>query len=281
MHPIVYHNGRLLPLSEARLSPGQAGLLHGWGVFSTLRVYDGRPFAFERHWKRLSNDACRIELPLEMPQQAAADALARLIAVNHAREALARVYFIFNKVTIWAGDEPAPAADVLMYTTDRPLRVGPTQLCVHPHGRHAAHPLAGVKVTSWLENVWNIEKAHKRGFEDALLLNERGEVAECTAANIFWVRSGQVFTTPLSAGCLPGVTREILLEIASAAGMPIHEKALALDELNQAEEVFISSTSREVQAIGRIDEREFPAPGPVTTRLAGLFSDYVRNYFSG
>lgn len=276
MHGLVFRNDGLLPLGEVNLSPGQAGLLNGWGLFTTMRIYDGQPFAFERHWQRLNRDAARTDLPLRYPFPDVTRALEQVIEANAVQNGCARIYFIYNKVGFWSSDEPLPVVDFLIYTNDLPTRIGPTVLGVLEHGRHAAHPLAGVKVTSWLENVWSLEQAHQRGFEEVILLNERNEVAECTAANIFLLRGGQLETPPLSSGCLGGVTREILLELAPGLGLPAIQRPLTLGEVHQAEEVFITSSLREVQPVARIEDHTVSqAPGPVTTRLAEAFSAYV------
>jgi len=114
-----------------------------------------------------------------------------------------------------------------------------------------------------------------------VLLNERGEVAECTAANVFCVRAGQVFTPPLSSGCLEGVTRAVLLEIGPGAGVPIEERALRPEELLAADEVFISSTNRSVLAVGEIEDHRIPAaPGPITRKLENAFSAYLAAYLA-
>ncbi len=231
MHPFVFHNDRLLRLEQVRLSPGQAGLLNGWGLFTTLRVYDGVPFAFERHWNRLTRDADRVQLPLTHQGAAVLDCVRQVIAANQAQQGCIRIYFILNKGTIWSSDETAPAVDLLICSIDLPVRVGPTQLGVMAHGRHAANPLAGTKVTSWLNNAWHLEQAHRRGFEDAILLNERNEVVECTAANIYCVQGQRVSTPPGSSGCLLGVTREILMELAPQAGVSITERTLSVEGL--------------------------------------------------
>lgn len=279
MHPFVFHNDRVLPIAQVRLSPGQAGLLNGWGLFSTVRVNEGIPFAWERHWNRLARDAERIQLPLAHGPDAVREAIARVIAANNVQSACLRVYFVYNRVTMWHSDEPFPAVDLIIFSTDLPVREGPTQLTVMSNGRQAANPLTGTKVTAWLNNVWHAEQAHREGFADAVLLNERGEVAECTAANLFCVQAKEVFTPPASSGCLLGVTREILLEIGPKFGIPIAERPFPLSELYRADEVFISSTTRNVQPVARIAERAYPAvPGSVTERLARLLSEYVRDY---
>jgi branched-chain amino acid aminotransferase len=276
MHRFVYRNDRLLPLEEARLSPGQAALLNGWGIFTTMRLYEGRPFSFDLHWKRLMRDAGRIELPVTHSPEAVASALDEVVSANAVRSGCARVYFLYNKVGIWHSDEPFPTVDLLIYTIDLPKRTGAAALGLRSEGRHAAHPLAGVKVTSWLQNVWMLEQAHKAGFEEMLLLNERGEVSECTAANFFCVSGGRVFTPPLNSGCLGGVTRENLLAIGPECGLAIVERPLTMKDVYEAEEAFITSTTREVQAVSRIEDHAFAqAPGPATRKLAAAFSEFV------
>src|SRR5262249_1941481 len=244
-----------------------------------MRVYEGLPFAFDRHWNRLARDADRIQLPLSYGPSAARDAVERVIAANAVQSGSIRIYFVHNRGSLWSSDEPFPAGDFILYSADLPVRVGPTQLTMMPDARHSANPLSGTKVTAWLNNVWHLEQARRNGFEDALLLNERGEVAECTAANVFCVRHQGVVTPPSSSGCLRGVTREILLEIAPQAGIAASEQAISQEDIYTADEVFISSTTRQVQAVIAIGEKRFPgAPGPVTHRMAGLFSDYVNDY---
>ena len=273
MHKHVFHNNRVLPLEQVRLSPGQAGLLNGWGIFSTLRIYEGRPFAFERHWERLRRDAERVNLPLPYEKEQVRTAISLLLQANEIKDGCLRIYFVYNQIGIWCSQEKMPVTDLIMYTVDLPRRSGPVKLGLLEHGRYAAHPLAGVKVTSWLENVWAAEQARRRGFEDMVLLNEHGSVAECTAANIFFVHRGNVSTPSHSAGCLAGVSREILL---ASAGVSIAERDITVEEMWAADEMFISSTTREVQPVSSIEDHQYkPAPGPVTERLARSFAEYV------
>jgi branched-chain amino acid aminotransferase len=267
------------PLAQVRLSPGQAGLLNGWGVFSTLRIYDGVPFGFERHWERLRRDAERINLPLPYDREAVHKAISQLLQANGVMDCCLRIYFIYNRIGIWYSQEKMPVTDLIMYTVDLPMRAGPVKLGLLEHARHAAHPLAGVKVTSWLENVWAAEKAHNLGFEDMVLLNEHGHVAECTAANLFLVHGDNVSTPSLDSGCLAGVSRQMLLELAPSAGVAIEERKITVGAVQAADEAFISSTTREVQPVSHIGDHEYkPVPGPVTERLARSFTEYVRSY---
>jgi len=191
----------------------------------------------------------------------------------------ARIYAIYNQVGFWRSDEELPAADLLICSADLPPHREPVRLALREHGRHAASPLAGVKVTSWLNNVWSLYEAQQGGYDEVVLLNERGEVAECTAANIFCVRDGRVLTPPLSSGCLEGVTRGVVLEIGTRAGVPVEARTLRPEDLYSADGVFISSTNRNIIAAGEINGRKIAtAVLPVMQKLEKAFSAYVRDY---
>jgi branched-chain amino acid aminotransferase len=154
------------------------------------------------------------------------------------------------------------------------------RLTVREQGRHAASPLAGVKTISWLNSVWAVAEAQREGFDEVVLLNERGEVSECTAANIFAVKKDKVVTPPLNSGCLEGVTRGVLMEIASDAGTSVVEQTLRLDDLYAADEVFVTSTNRNVIGVSEIAGNKIGAGtiGPVTKRLDDVFEAYVGDY---
>jgi branched-chain amino acid aminotransferase len=279
IHRFVFHNDRLLPVTDVRLSPGQAGLLNGWGLFTTVRIYEGIPFAFERHWKRLQRDAERTHCPFPFEENVVRGQLAEVLQANQVREGAARVYVIYNQVGFWRSDENFPRVDLLLCSADLPAYREPARLGLRVHGRHAASPLAGVKVISWLDNVWNYFEAQQAGFDEVVLLNERGEVAECTAANIFCVKDGRVATPPVLAGCLQGITRSVLLEIGAGAGAPVEERVLRPGDLYAADEIFISSTNRNLLGVGEVNGRKIAAaPGAVTVKLEKAFGDYVRQY---
>src|SRR5580765_2223352 len=176
IHRYVHHNGQVLPVEQVRLSPGQAGLLSGWGLFTTLRIVEGEPFAFERHWRRLEKDAARTRLPFPFDSVRVRSRLRELLGHNEVREGTARIYMIYNKVGFWQSDEALPEVDLLLYTAGLPPNQESARLTVAEYGRYAASPLAGVKVTSWLQNVWSLQGAQADGFDEVVLLNERGEV---------------------------------------------------------------------------------------------------------
>ena len=281
IHRYIFHNGHVVPVEQARLSPGQAGLLNGWGLFTTLRVFRAEPFAFERHWKRLQKDAARTRMPLPFDPAEVRSCLRELIQRNDVREGTARIYAVYNKVGFWHSSEELPEVDLLLCTAGLPSYREPVRLSLCQQSRHAASPLAGTKVTSWIFNVWTLQGAQQRGFDEALLLNERGEIAECTAANIFCAHGGRVFTPPLSSGCLEGVTRGILMDIAPATGLSMVEKTLLPEDLFGADEVFITSTNRSLLGVSEVEGHKFTgAPGPITQRLEQAFSNHMIDYVS-
>jgi branched-chain amino acid aminotransferase len=280
MDHLILHNDRIVPLNHARLSPGQAGLLAGWGVFTTLRIYRGQPFEFHRHWERMTRDAARLGIEMIYSESAIAKAIAELAQVNDRPEGMARVWFVRNQGGIWADHEPRPATDVLVFTRELVPWPAEHRLLIVPHAIYSAGVLAGAKMLSWAQNSLLAERARAQGYDDALLLNEHDQLAECTSANVFLVIGGKVLTPPLASGCLAGVTRDVLFEIAPRAGIELREQALTPDDLARAEEVFISSTTREVAGVGLVSpgegaEMKWQVPGRITAALESAFQRYV------
>ena len=279
IHRLIFHNDRIVAIDEARLSPAQAGLLNGWGLFTTMRIFQGVAFAYERHWRRLEKDAARIRMPFRFDASEVRRRLNELLAANQVVEGTARIYLILNRVGFWQGEDAMPEVDLILCTAGLPPHSDSARLGVAEHGRHAASPLAGVKTTSWLNNVWQLAEAQKAGWTEVILLNERGEVAECTSANIFCVQAGKVFTPPLSSGCLEGVTRSVLLEIAPKGGVTLHEKILTLQDLHSADEVFITSTNRTLLGVSEIAGQKYSvAMGPLVQKLERAFDACMREY---
>ena len=279
IHRNIFHNDRIVPIEQARLSPGQAGLLNGWGLFTTMRIFRGEAFAYERHWRRLEKDAGRIRLPFPFDPEQVRRHLKELLNANQVVEGTARIYMIYNRVGFWQSDESLPQVDLILCTAGLPPHPKQARLNIAEHGRHAASPLAGVKVTSWLNNVWHLAEAQSQGWNEVILLNERREVAECTTANIFCVKNGQVSTPPLSSGCLEGVTRSFLLEIAPRNGISLVEQTLMPEDLYAADEVFITSTNRSLLGIGEIAGHKYSVVmGPVAQKLERAFDAAMREY---
>ncbi len=277
MHRFILHNDEIREVSDRVLTPGQTGLLAGWGVFSTLRVVDGVPFAYERHWERMSRDAHTLRVPFPSQPDSILSRVLRLIQANGARNATLRVVVVRNRGGIWQGGADREF-DLIALTSDlKPWGSG-VSLSVQPQARHAANRFRGVKMLSWALNLTMLEEAQEAGFDEVLLLNERGEVCECTSANLFVAQGRQVWTPPLESGCLPGVTREVLLEEVRVEGIRMEERTLAPEDLERADEVFITSTTRGLLPVLSIEGRPMRQSGETLVRLQEAFRRYVDDY---
>ena len=279
MHPYLLYNDQIHPADDVLLRPGQLGLLAGWGVFTTLRIYEGVPFEFNRHWKRMLRDAAKINVPMPFERDAVRGRLLELIARNESFEATMRLCVVRSQGGMWEGPGSGNEADLLAFSV--PVKGWKTRVAldVCEQGRHAVSPFAGTKTLSWSHNLTMAENAAKAGFDETILLNERGEVAECTSANLFAVREGVTLTPPLSSGPLPGVTRAIMLEELDQADTPVREAVMRLDDLLEAEEVFITSSTRELIAVERIQNQQLQAKAwPVMERLRSALQAHIRRY---
>ena len=245
MHRFVLHNDTIRDASEPCLTPGQAGLLAGWGVFSTLRVSRGVLFAFERHWARMKKDATNLRVPFPERPEWMEERLLRLVRANGAEDATLRVVIVRNQGGIWQGPVDR-SFDLIALTAGLTDWGGSVRLGLVPDARHSASRFAGTKVTAWGFNLTWYEEAHEQGLDEVVLLDENGHVSECTSANIFAVFGHEVLTPPLSSGCLPGITRELLLNDVRVEPYTVAERELTPADLESADEVFITSTTRDV-----------------------------------
>ena len=278
IHRFVAYNGAIREASDRLLSPGQVGLLSGWGVFSTLRVADGALFAFERHWARITRDAAALHVPLPPDPEALRSNLLELVEANRAYNSTLRLAIVRNSGGMWSGPPTGAASDVLALTADSKDWGRGVKLACVANARYSACPFAGAKSLSWAMNLTWLETAQARGFDEALLLNERGEVAECSSANIFIANGNRVWTPPLGSGCLPGVTREIILGEIRAPGIEIGEKILTFAEVDSADEVFITSTTRNLLPVLEIEGKGMGRGARARTAIEEVFAAYVRRY---
>lgn len=278
MHRHLLHNGSIHKTSEKLLTPGQTGLMNGWGVFSTIRVFDGVLFAYERHLARMRKDAALLGVPFPFDHDQLRQQLISLVEANDAFNSTLRVCVVRNRGGLFEGDGIGRDADLIAFTTDIHRWGDGVLLTVQPHGRHAASEFAGAKVLSWAFNLTWLERARAAGFDEVILLNEHGHVAECTSANLFISMPGGVFTPPLSAGCLPGVTRQLLLGPARPPSLTIEEKNLSLDDLFAADSVFITSTTRELLPVLSINRRTINNQGDARQIMQDSFSRHADEY---
>ncbi len=274
MSGYVCVDGVVGSVDELRVSPLDHGLLVGDGVFETLRVYAGEPFAWTRHLDRLARSAAGLGLPVPPPAtlREQADAVLRANALSEAR----------LRITITGGPSPLGSeraeVDPTVIVAASAVRPWPptVDVIVVPWARNERGATAGLKTISYADNVRALAYAHQRGAGEAVFGNTRGELCEATGSNVFLVLDGRLLTPPAEAGCLLGVTRALVLELAASVSVAAAETAIPLGELATAEEAFLSSTTREVQPIAHVDGARLPlAPGPVTARLAAAFKDLV------
>ena len=278
LHPFLLHNGDIRASSQPLLAAGQVGLLSGWGVFTTMRVVDGIPFAFERHWARMIRDAAALKVPMPSDGESVRRNLLALIEANRAFRSTLRLVVVRNRGGLWEGPSAGGASDVIALTAASKDWGSSVKLTYVPQGRHAACEFAGTKILSWAMNLTWIERAQARGFDEVILLNERGEVAECTSANVFIARENEVWTPALSSGCLPGITREILLGETLVPGVRVRERTLAPCDLEQADEVFITSTTRNLLPVTHIDGRQVGRSDRIRAALEAAFENFVNRY---
>jgi branched-chain amino acid aminotransferase len=270
----VWIDGALVDEREARVSPFDHGLLVGDGVFETVRVYGGRPFAWRRHLERLEWSArgLGLTLPERTALRAAADELLAADGVVEGR----------LRITVTGGPSPLGSErgtgppTVVLAAGAVGTRAVAGDVVVVPWPRNERGATAGLKTVSYAENVRALAYAREHGATEAVFGNTRGELCEATGSNVFVVSGGVVRTPPADSGCLLGVTRALVLELCARDAVPTDESPLPLGALASADEAFLTSTTREVQAIAHVDGRPLPtAPGPVTTRLDTAFRALV------
>jgi len=278
MHRFLLHNDQILDASARDLAAGQVGLLAGWGVFSTIRVAEGVLFAFERHWDRMRRDAKKLRVPFPPEMEWMQSRLLRLVEANGAREATMRVVVVRNRGGLWQGPGIETDFDLIAFTSDIAAWPGAVRLGIKPAARYSQSEFSSTKMLSWAQNLVWYEQAHERGFDEYVLLNERGDIAECTSANIFAVFGSTVCTPPLSSGCLPGVTRALLLSEIKVSGYTTVERPLMPADLEKADQVMISSTTRDLLVVESIEGLNIRNEGHAAAVLEEALAAYRARY---
>ncbi|HEV2767960.1 MAG TPA: aminotransferase class IV [Acidimicrobiales bacterium] len=267
--PPVWVNGRLLPADQAAVSAFDHGVVVGDGVFETMRVYRGTPFALRRHLDRLGHSAAGLGLAL--PGRSTLEgALAEVLAASGLAEARLRLTVTGGPAPLGSGRGTGPPTVIAAVAPLDP--VPPTaDVAVVPWPRNERGAVAGLKTTSYAENVVALARAAAAGAGEAVFANTRGELCEGTGTNVVVGVGGRLLTPPLSSGCLAGVTRALVLERCG-----VEEQALPLSTLVDAEEAFLTSTTREVQPIATVDGHRLPdPPGPLTAAAMARFAELI------
>ncbi|MEU4496218.1 aminodeoxychorismate lyase [Streptomyces sp. NBC_00210] len=263
----LWVNGALTHADDARVSVFDHGLTVGDGVFETIKAVHGQPFALTQHLDRLTRSALGLGLPAPDLDEVGR-ACAAVLEANPMELGRLRITYTGGPSPLGSdrGDE-GPTLVVALGASRR--RPDTTAVVTVPWTRNERGALAGLKTTSYGENVVALARASERGASEALFANTVGRLCEGTGSNVFVVLDGELHTPPVSSGCLAGITRALTVEWTGAK-----ETDLPFDVLDRAEEIFLTSTLRDVQAVGRIDGRELAgAPGPVTAEAMRIFEE--------
>lgn len=272
----AYLNGRLVNLREAAVDVTNPSLLHGVGLFETLRVYRGRPFRLAQHVERMKASAGRLSMPLGRAIEQIAGAVEMVLEANGLQDA--RVRF-----TVTPPSSPDHPDETTLLVTAQQITGYPKELYekgmtvfICNDYRQSSHdPLAGHKTTSYFPRLIALRDAQAHQCGEALWFTPDNLLAEGCISNVFMVKDGQLRTPPLNTPVLPGITRAVVLELARADGIPTEESPCTINTLLDADEVFLTNAIMEIMPVTRVERRSIAdeKPGPVTRRLAGVYRD--------
>jgi branched-chain amino acid aminotransferase len=267
----VWVNGRLTGVAEPSITALDHGVTVGDGAFETAKIADGQVFAASRHARRLDRTLAGLGLPAADHDYIAEGVKAVLGAGEPIGFGRLRYSVTGGAGPLGSDREDSPLTYIVTAGAQPPPP--PTaSVAVVPWVRNERSAVAGLKTTSYAENVVALAYAKERGAIEAVFANTRGELCECTGSNIFVVQDGAILTPPLDSGCLAGITREVVIEWCREDGLEVREETLPLDALREADEVFITSSTKDVLPIHAVDDRPVAAPGPVTARAAAVFA---------
>lgn len=281
---MVNVNGRITDEAHAVISVFDHGFLFGEGIYETLRTYNGEPFLFDRHMRRLRQSAAMLQLGLPLDNQQIAERFDQTMRAAGLGPAGGGEAYIRLLVTRGIGDltyDPAATPEPSFVVIAKPhhdpepaVYERGVKIAIVPVVRNhpeTVNPL--IKSNNLLNSALAMQEAVRRGASEAIMRNFKGELAECSTANIFVVKGGAALTPPIDAGLLAGITREFLFEVGAEVGVPVREQSLGDEDLFTADEAFLTSTTRELVPIVRVDDRIIGSgrPGPVTTALLAAF----------
>ncbi|MFH1775399.1 MAG: aminotransferase class IV [Chloroflexota bacterium] len=293
MEEVVYLNGSLLPRSRAVVSVFDHGFLYGYGLFETMRAYKGRIFQLERHLERLLASSRVLGLEAGLGGIDLGRAVRETLKANNLEDARLRLTVSRGEVDSFPGPHTTPVPTVLVtsrsYTPlppevyDRGFRAG-----VSSYRRYSQSPLVGLKSASYLLNVLAKMEAGAAGLDEALLLNERGFIAEGSTSNIFFVAAGSgLVTPPVASGLLAGITRRVVMELAGALGIAVTESEVGLADLGQFSQAFLTNSVMEIMPLVAVQVSENKTihigtgnPGELTRKLMAAYRETVEREVS-
>jgi branched-chain amino acid aminotransferase len=281
----IYINGKFFDKKDAKISVYDHGLLYGDGVFEGIRSYGGKVFRMAEHLDRLWNSAKAIWLQIPMSKPEMAKAIEDTLAANGIQDGYIRVVVTRGSGTL--GLDPNRCSDPQVIIITDSISLYPAELyqkgleiiTVSVARNHPAALSPRIKSLNYLNNILAKIEGLQAGCIEALMLNHKGEIAECTGDNLFLVRQGRVLTPPIDAGILEGVTRDVVIGLARAMGREVLEVPLTKHDVYIADECFLTGTAAEVVPVVKVDSRTIGdgIPGPVTRELMARFHELTRS----
>jgi branched-subunit amino acid aminotransferase/4-amino-4-deoxychorismate lyase len=251
MHEFVSFNCQIIPQESAFLPASSNAALYGKGVFTTVAVYNSKLFLWEKHWRRLTENSRKLRLDLSvLTEEIMKNSLFKIIGANNVRNGRARITIFDESASFIWQDNPVAKTNLLIQTADFRRAKKIYKLNISPFRVNSSSPLANVKSCNYLENLLAFEDAKARGFDEAIRLNERGEIVSACLANLFWKRKNTIYTPSLETGCLNGTTREFVTE-----NFAVTETKAELNELYEADEIFLTSAGIGIAKVSALDNK--------------------------
>ncbi len=281
----VWLNGQLVDKADAKISVFDHGVLYGDGVFEGIRIYQKRVFEAQAHIDRLYGSAREIRLAIPHTKQEMIDAMYETLRANDISDGYIRLVVTRGEGTLGLSPFKCPTptvyiiADQIALYPEEMYEKGMAVIIAKTIRTSASMLKPSIKSMNYLNNIMAKIEAVDAGVAEAIMLNEHGNVAECTGDNLFIVKDGKVTTPPLNAGILGGITRRVVLRLAEQLGLPPAETDIRPEQLYAADECFLTGTAAEVISVTRVDGRVIGdgKPGPITRRLLDAFRQYIRS----
>lgn len=266
MHRFASFNQKIFSPEQINLSAISSAALYGRGIFTTVAIYNQKPYLWEKHWQRLNDNAQKIKIDLsEFSETAIKNSLFDLIYGNKIQNSRARITFFDESASAIWNFKTNKKTSLLITTADFSETKENFHLTVSPYRINSKSPLVNIKSCNYLENILALEDAKRKGFDESIRLNETGEAVSAAMANMFWIKEEKIYTSALETGCLAGTTREFLLE-----NFTIAEEKIGLEDLIKADEIFLTSAGIGIKSVAKFNERNFG--NAITNKLQTKFN---------